>query len=214
MSITLEARGLECTRGERTLFRGVSFTLTAGGLLHVAGDNGSGKTTLLRILAGLGAVEAGEVLWRGEPLPAVRETYAHDLVYVGHSASLKDDLSALENLQVSMLLAGRAVKPQEARHALEAFGLEGCLGLPTRLLSQGQRRRAVLARLGLSSDAPLWILDEPFNALDKEAVLRLEALLTRHVDAGGMLVITTHQDAPITTRATQRLLLAGGEVTA
>jgi heme exporter protein A len=172
----LEARALECTRGDRTLFRDVSFTLANSGLLHVAGDNGSGKTTLLRILTGLGAAQAGEVLWCGEPLFSVRETYARDMVYVGHSAALKDDLSALENLHVSM--------------------------------SQGQRRRAVLARVALSADAPLWILDEPFNALDKEAVLHLEALLTCHVDAGGMLVITTHQDAPITTRATQRLVLA------
>ena len=103
----LEARALECTRGDRTLFRDVSFTLADGGLLHVAGDNGSGKTTLLRILTGLGAAEAGEVLWRGEPLSSVRETYARDMVYVGHSAALKDDLSALENLHVSMLLAGQ-----------------------------------------------------------------------------------------------------------
>jgi heme exporter protein A len=204
----LEARALECTRGDRTLFRDVSFTLANSGLLHVAGDNGSGKTTLLRILTGLGAAQAGEVLWCGEPLFSVRETYARDMVYVGHSAALKDDLSALENLHVSMLLAGLAVTPTVARRALAEFGLEECLGLPARLMSQGQRRRAVLARVALSADAPLWILDEPFNALDKEAVLHLEALLTCHVDAGGMLVITTHQDAPITTRATQRLVLA------
>lgn len=207
----LEARALECTRGERTLFSGVSFALGRGALLHVAGENGSGKTSLLRILAGLGIADAGEVLWRGEPVRGLREAYARELVYVGHAAALKDDLSAVENLCFAALLAGHGATPHAAREALAGFGLAACLDLPARLLSQGQRRRAVLARLALAADVLLWILDEPFNALDAAAVRFLEALLLQHVDQGGMVILTTHQDAPITARATQRIALAGSE---
>ena len=211
-TLSLEARALECIRGERTLFRDVSFALAAGGLMHVAGANGSGKTTLLRILTGLGVADAGDVLWCGEPLRAQRETFARELVYVGHAAALKDDLSAEENLLVACILAGRAVAPKAARDALTLFGLGECLRLPARLMSQGQRRRAVLARLALAHDAPLWILDEPFNALDVAAVALLEGLLIKHVEGGGIVILTTHQDAPITTRATTRLQLDAAEV--
>ena len=204
----LEARALECTRGERTLFSDVSFALAAGSLMHVAGTNGSGKTTLLRILTGLGLADAGEVLWRGAPVRTQRETLAHELLYVGHAAALKDDLSAEENLQVACVLAGCAVTPAAAQGALDAFGLAECRHLPARLMSQGQRRRAVLARLvplTMAQVAPLWILDEPFNALDTAAVSFLENLLVKHVDNGGVVILTTHQDAPITARATTRL---------
>ena len=159
------------------------------------------------LLTGLGAAEAGEVLWRGEPLSSVRETYARDMVYVGHSAALKDDLSALENLRVSMLLAGRAVTLAVARRALTEFGLEECLKLPARLMSQGQRRRAVLARVALSADAPLWILDEPFTALDVASVDRTRDLIVEHLADGGMVTLTTHQDVPITAPLTVPLEL-------
>ena len=211
-STLLEAHALECIRGERTLFRDVSFALAAGSLLHVAGANGSGKTTLLRILTGLGVADAGEVRWHGEMLRGQRESYARELVYVGHAAALKDDLTAEENLLLACILAGRAVAPKAACEALTLFGLGECLCLPARLMSQGQRRRAVLARLALAHDAPLWILDEPFNALDVAAVALLEGLLIKHVEGGGIVILTTHQDAPITTRATTRLQLDAAEV--
>ncbi len=201
----LEVSNLACTRGDRTLFRGVSFKLEAGGLLHVAGANGSGKTSLLRILCGLGVADAGEVRWRGEPIRALRETYSRDVVYLGHAAALKDDLSATENLQVTCLLAGAPVTHAVARDALVAFGLAACAHLPVRALSQGQKRRSALARLALSMRAPLWILDEPFSALDADAVRDLEQRVVAYLDGGGSAVFTTHQDAAISSRVTQRI---------
>ncbi len=204
----IDVRNLSCTRGERTLFRNVSFRLEAGGLLHVAGTNGSGKTSLLRILCGLGAADGGEVRWRGEPIVAQRETYGREVVYLGHAVALKDDLSATENLQVACLLAGRPVTPEVAREALVAFGLAACAHLPVRALSQGQKRRAALARLALSTHAPLWILDEPFSALDVDAVRDLEQRVVAYLDGGGSAIFTTHQDVAISARITQCLDLS------
>lgn len=199
----LEVKGLTCTRGDRTLFRHVSFKLEAGGLLHVAGANGSGKTSLLRILCGLGAVDAGEVRWRGEAIRALREGYWREVVYMGHANALKDDLSATENLLVACTLAGRPATDGRVRDALNAFGLAACLHLPVRALSQGQKRRSALARLTLSTSASLWILDEPFSALDVDAVNHLEQSILAYIDGGGSAIFTTHQDVGIGARITQ-----------
>ena len=201
----LEVEQLACTRGDRTLFRDVSFKLEARGLLHVAGANGSGKTTLLRVLCGLGASDEGEVRWRGEPIHALRESYWREMLYLGHANALKDDLTAAENLQVSCALAGRPVAADAVSAVLTAFGLAVCAHLPVRLLSQGQKRRAALARLALSVHVPLWILDEPFTALDVAAVKSLELLITGHVEGGGSVIFTTHQDAAFTSQVTQRV---------
>lgn len=201
----LEAIQLTCARGDRTLFRDVSFRLEAGGLLHVAGANGSGKTSLLRMLCGLGAVEAGEIRWRGEPIRALRESYWREVVYLGHANALKDDLSAVENLHIASTLAGRPIGDENVREALNAFGLAACLHLPVRALSQGQKRRSALARLALSKAAPLWILDEPFAALDVDAVVHLEQSILAYIDGGGSAIFTTHQDAAISARITQRV---------
>lgn len=201
----LEVNNLSCTRGERTLFRGVSFKLESHGLLHVAGTNGSGKTSLLRIVCGVGAADAGEVRWRGELTRALREAYWREVVYLGHANALKDDLSATENLRVACMLAGRAVTHHAARDALDSFGLAACAYLPVRALSQGQKRRSALARLALSSHLPLWILDEPFSALDVAAVDHLETLILAQVAGGGSVMFTTHQTAAISARITQCL---------
>ena len=205
----LEVSDLTCARGERTLFRAVSFKLESRGLLHVAGTNGSGKTSLLRILCGLGAadagLDAGEVRWRGESIRTLRETYWREVVYLGHANALKDDLSAPENLRIACTLAGRPATADAVRNALESFGLATCAHLPVRALSQGQKRRSALARLALSGQAPLWILDEPFSALDVAAVSHLETLILAHVTGGGSVIFTTHQTAAIDARITQRI---------
>jgi heme exporter protein A len=193
----LQAADLECVRGERVLFRGLSFELRAGELLRVAGANGSGKTSLLRILCGLLWPGAGQVLWRGEPVSALREEFWKELVYVGHANALKEELNPLENLEVALALQGSAVAPAQALEALRALGLAGCERLPARALSQGQRRRVSLARLEVSASLPLWILDEPFAALDADAVGRVRATLAAHVARGGMVIYTTHQDVAI-----------------
>lgn len=192
----LEASDLHCLRGGRTLFRGLSFSLQGGELLRIAGANGSGKTSLLKILCGLLAPEAGEVRWQGMPVRQLREEYSRNLVYLGHAPAVKDDLSATENLDVACTLAGRKVSPQQAAKALESYGLAAD-GMTVRRLSQGQRRRAALARLLLSADAPLWLLDEPFAALDTAAARFTEELIARHVGSGGTAVYTTHQEANI-----------------
>ena len=201
----LDVSNLACTRGDRTLFRGVSFKLEARGLLHVAGTNGSGKTSLLRILCGLGAADGGEVRWRGEAIQGLRESYWREVVYLGHANALQDDLSATENLQLACTLASRPAASAAASAALTAFGLAACSHLPVRALSQGQKRRSALARLALSTHAPLWLLDEPFSALDAAAVSHLEGLILAHIDGGGSVVFTTHQHAAIRARVTQRL---------
>ncbi len=206
---------LACTRGERTLFRDVSFQLEAHGLLHVAGTNGSGKTTLLRMVCGLGAPDAGGVHWRGVAIATLRESYWREVAYIGHANALKDDLSATENLLVATTLAGCATNRESAQQALVSFGLAACADLPVRALSQGQKRRSALARLALAGKQPLWILDEPFSALDGDAVSHLEKLITAHVAGGGSVIFTTHQLASISASITQRVDLdaVGGKRT-
>jgi heme exporter protein A len=192
----LEAAGLECERQKRVLFSGLSFALGAGELLRVAGENGSGKTSLLKILCGLLAPDGGEVRWRGTPIRHLREEYSRHLLYLGHAPAVKGDLGAAENLQIACTLAGLPAAPAAVQEALERYGLPGG-DAPVRKLSQGQRRRAALARLLLSESVPLWLLDEPFAALDAQAARLTEELIARHVARGAAVVYTTHQDANI-----------------
>ena len=195
----LETRELESTRGDAVLFKGLSFTLRPGALLRVTGANGSGKTSLLRALCGLLMPTAGEVRWNGGNIRALREEYWKHLAYVGHADALKDDLTVEENLTIACALAGLKVPASRARAAIERLGLAGRERMPVRALSQGQRRRAALARLAASEALPLWILDEPFAALDAAAVEQVQSLADEHLARGGMLVLTTHQEARIKT---------------
>ena len=194
----LEARALEATRGNVKLFSRLGFTLRPGALLRVTGANGSGKTSLLRALCGLLLPSAGEVRWNGESIRALREEYWKCLAYVGHANALKDDLTVEENLKVACALAGSSVAPAQLRQALDSFGLAGRERPPARALSQGQRRRAALARLAVSEALPLWILDEPFAALDAAAIERVQGLAGGHLARGGMVVLTSHQEVSIT----------------
>ena len=200
----LEAAELECERGTRRLFRGISFAVTAGELLRVAGANGSGKTSLLRILSGLASPSAGVVRWKGQPIGALREEYARELVYIGHAPAVKDDLTPSENLAIACRLAGRPAGGEALRAALGQLGVPE---LPVRKLSQGQRRRAALARLWVS-DAPLWLLDEPYSALDANGMAALNGRIGSHAAAGGAVVYTTHQEVGI--RSTQVVDLGAG----
>ena len=201
----LEAEALECIRGERLLFRDIGFRLTPGTLLQVEGPNGSGKSSLLRILAGLTLAESGEVRWCGRPIGRDRIGYASVLSYLGHRTGLKGELSPLENLAVAAALAGGAgLSPGEA---LERTGLSAQAELACRRLSAGQQRRAALARL-LVNPAPLWILDEPYTALDVHGIALVNDLVEAHLAAAGLVVLTSHQ--PVAVRAPDSLNLRLG----
>jgi heme exporter protein A len=202
----LEVRQLECRRGDRTLFSGLDFTVEGGTLLHVRGANGSGKTTLLRSLCGLFTADSGDIRWKGESTRSLGEDYRRELLYFGHLNGIKSDLTGIENLRVAATLDGDQVDESALWAALGRIGLTGFEDLPTRMLSQGQKKRVALARLILSN-APLWVLDEPFTALDVGAVDLLETLIAEHVAEGGLVVLTTHQEVGLTSGQVERLHL-------
>ncbi len=203
----LTAQGLACVRGDRLLFKDLGFVLEAGSLLYVLGENGSGKSSLLRMLCGLLMPEQGEILWAGKSIKSHAEQYLPNLKYLGHLNGLKDDLTALENLQMGARIAGQDVTATAALAALSAIGIARCANLPVRVLSQGQKRRVALAALWLSR-SPLWILDEPFAALDVAATEVLAARISEHLAAGGMTILTSHQDVPIMAKSTVSLSLS------
>jgi heme exporter protein A len=188
----LETRDLACERGGKTLFEGLNLSVSPGQSLHLQGDNGSGKTSLLRLLCGLAVPLVGQVLWAGQPTTQAREDFLRDMLYLGHALALKEGLSALENLHFAAALSGQPWVPDAAVQALYQMGLRGREHLPLQILSQGQKRRVALARLGLSP-ARLWLLDEPFVALDSAACGVLQGLMQTHVTRGGMVVFTSHQ---------------------
>jgi heme exporter protein A len=193
----LQILEVACVRGERTLFNGLTCALEKGSLLRVTGPNGSGKTSLLRILCGLAAPAGGEVRWDGESVRRMREEYSRQLVYLGHANAVKDDLTARENLAIACALNGCHATADVLFGALREMGIERYAELPARFLSQGQRRRVGLARLVVASAVPLWILDEPFNALDQRAVARLQDMMGAHVVGGGIVIFTSHQEVAI-----------------
>lgn len=205
----LEVSNLECVRGDRRLFAGMSFSVKPGELLHVQGANGSGKTSLLRMVCGLVAPVQGDICWGGENIRTLREDYFREMTYLGHLSGIKEDLTALENLRILMGLAGgdgaAAVDEGTLVTALDQMGLAGREDLPAKVLSQGQKRRVALARLVLCGLAPhktrLWILDEPFTALDVAAIAVVQALLSQHLHNGGMIILTTHQDLDVLSKA-------------
>jgi len=198
----LSADDIECVRGTRRLFSGVSFELDRGECLLVQGPNGSGKTSLLRILCGLARPERGRVLWNREPIAAIADDYRDAFLYCGHANALKDDLTPSENLRALAAIAGRPADGASAIAALEALGVAPLDALPVRALSQGQKRRVALARLALAARR-LWILDEPLNSLDADAARTLAALVDEHLERGGIAVLTSHQ--PIELRTTVRV---------
>ena len=193
---SLRANALTCVRGERTLFTGLDLEVSAGEWLHVRGENGIGKTSLLRLLSGLTKPAAGEIFWNEQLISADPSEYHRNLLFLGHRDSLKEDLTALENLSIATALDGIAVSEEEILLALHRFGLRGREDLPVNCLSAGQKRRVLLARL-LLRQAKLWILDEPFNALDVRAVEMLSELILEHIASGGMAIMTSHQEIPM-----------------
>jgi heme exporter protein A len=208
--MTSEAQGLcvervHVWRGDRHVLKGVSVELAPRGLVHVTGPNGAGKTTLLRVACGLLRPEQGRVVWFGTPIAGVRAEYQGALAYAAHEPALKGDLTALENLRF-MIGLKRRVTLRELRPALDRAGVAACADLPVRVLSAGQRRRVVMARL-LASRASLWLLDEPFSNLDAAGAQLLATLLAEHLDNGGMALVVAHHDLSLAN--VRRLELAG-----
>ncbi|QKM65734.1 cytochrome c biogenesis heme-transporting ATPase CcmA [Polynucleobacter tropicus] len=195
-SLSLSVRSLTCVRGERTLFTNLDLQVTSGEWLHIRGENGIGKTSLLRILAGLSKPATGEILWGNQSIFEDPSQYHRDLLFLGHRDSLKEDLTAFENLSIATALDGVAVSDKEILQSLHRFGLRGREELPVNCLSAGQKRRVLLARL-LLRKAKLWILDEPFNALDVNAVEMLSKLIAEHIANDGIAILTSHQTISI-----------------
>lgn len=194
--MSLEVINLQCIRGDKELFSELSFALKSQQLMRIEGQNGTGKTTLLRTLCGLYQPDQGEVLWFNQSIKKQDEEYLKELFFLGHNNAIKADLNALENLRVNTALAGNKYSDDELLQALDDIGLFGSEYKPTAHLSQGQKRRVALAAL-LLSKAKLWILDEPFVALDGFAVKLLQDVIAKHVESDGMVILTTHQEVPL-----------------
>lgn len=203
LPLMLEGIDLACYRGEIALFEHLDLRVHAGEALRIEGANGAGKTSLLRILAGLSRPDEGRVEWSGIDVHARPLGFNAVLGFLGHLLGLKQDLSIEENLRMMTALRGQGLDPVAFTEALDQVGLSDRQDLRVRQLSQGQRQRTALAALMLSGSL-IWILDEPFTALDRTGIAWVESLLDRHLDQGGMAILTSHQ--PVSTRSRVRSL--------
>jgi heme exporter protein A len=187
---------LGCSKGGRELFKNVDCVLEAGSWLYVAGANGVGKTSLLRMVCGLASIDSGDILWNGSSIHAQGEAYHQDLCYLGHLNALQESMTVDENLSFRAALGGVASDPAQNQQVLTRFGLRGRGRQLVRHLSQGQKRRVALSRLAMSA-ARLWVLDEPYVAMDEAGIRLLADLIADHLRSGGLAVLTSHQRVPI-----------------
>lgn len=188
----LTAESLACRRGDRLLIHGLQLKLKAGQIVWLRGSNGRGKTSLLRVLAGLSPPDAGQLAWHGRPWKAAREDAAHGTLYLAHANALKDDLTATEALSFLARVHGQQADAAHITEALRMLQMANRRDAAVRTLSQGQRRRVALARLLLAPRKPLWLLDEPYDALDAEGCKLLDDVLAAHARTGGTVLLTSH----------------------
>ncbi len=209
LSPLLTTENLCCERDSRVLVDGLNLSIEPGHIYQVEGPNGSGKTTLLRVLCGLSSRYTGEILWRGQPINRVKSAFHSQLLYLGHSSGVKAALSPRENLQWHAALSG--IKGEQANTAimtaLDKVGLYGYEDAACFTLSAGQQRRVGIARLFLGS-AALWVLDEPFTAIDRQGVAELESWVAEYAAKGGTVILTTHHELNIDA-SIQRIRLGG-----
>jgi len=201
----LDVINIECTRGDRSLFRAVTFSVQPGQLLHIAGRNGAGKTTLLRTICGLTRPAHGEIRWNREPIRKLGNEYFRALAFVGHSNGTQGELTCIENLRAATDLH-RPVTEDEIAEAMAQVGLSAYLHMPAKVLSQGQKRRLALTRL-LLLDKKLWVLDEPFSALDTDSVANMDRVIGKHIEAQGMVILTSHQTVTVSAATVNRVIL-------
>ncbi len=187
------------------MFQGLSFSLRAGEFLHIQGANGSGKTTLLRTLCGLSMPMEGEIRWHGSAINTLQEDYRRELCYVGHHNGIQGEFTTAENLAWHQGLAGDT-GGISIPEVLVQLGLAAVSHLPTKLLSQGQKRRLALARF-LIEHKPLWIMDEPITALDVSSASLMNTIFDAHLDRGGLIVLTSHQQVGLATHPVRSLSL-------
>ncbi len=197
----LAASGLACRRGDRLLFKDLDFALRPGQICWVRGRNGQGKTSLLRLLAGLATPAQGEITWGGVRLREAGADFQSRLVYLAHANALKEDLTVTESLRFLDRLHGRDTPAAGIADALKRLNLHGRRDAPVRTLSQGQRRRVALARLLVEPRASLWVLDEPYDALDADGIAILDEVLSAHAGRGGSVVLTSHLPLNVTKPA-------------
>ncbi len=205
LSAQFSAEDLTCIRQDRCLFEGLSFSLNSGEILQVEGPNGAGKSSLLRILAGFLHADHGQLQWKQQTIAKVEHEFLSDLLFIGHKAGINPYLSALENIEFWLQLHA----PESTTDVFELLGRLGLVGLediPISQLSAGQQRKVALARLWLTP-AKLWILDEPFTAIDKKGVIGLQKRFAQHLEADGMIILTTHQDLTEHFDSLQRIRL-------
>ena len=188
----LHIKSVTCIKQDRCLFADLNFRLKSGQIMQLAGPNGAGKTSLLRIIAGFSAPDEGQVMWHGESIAKNYDEFARELLFIGHKTGVNNQLSAIENLRFWLQIQGYNTD-QDLYSLLAKIGLVGLEDVPVRTLSAGQQRRVALIRLWLN-DAKLWVLDEPFTALDKAGVAFLQQRFLAHLEQGGAILLTTHQD--------------------
>ena len=190
-SSLLECKALACERDGRILFEQLDLAIGAGDVVQIEGPNGCGKTTLLRVLTTLLPDYMGDITWRGQSIRRNRRDYLANVLFIGHLPGVKHTLTPRENLAFLTGLA-QEVSVTEIDEALAKVGLYGYEDMPGHQLSAGQLRRIALARLYLST-AQVWVLDEPYTAIDKQGVANLESLFMAHAASGGCVIMTTHQ---------------------
>jgi len=205
-ALSLRFSKLGCVKGGRQLFSDIDCEVKAGQWLYVTGANGVGKTSLLRMVCGLASVESGSILWNEVPIQKQAENYRQALCYLGHLNALQESMTVDENLRFTSALAGSAPGREQRLAVLARFGLRGRSQQLVRHLSQGQKRRVALSRL-VMSPARLWILDEPYVAMDEAGIQLLADLIGSHLEQGGMAVLTSHQKVAIRNIPAQLLEL-------
>jgi heme exporter protein A len=206
MTLSLHIQNVQLERGGRTLFPSLTVSAQAGTLLYVRGANGAGKTTLLRALAGLASPSNGDIAWHQD---GTATAAAAATTFIGHGNAMNDALSVIENLSYAAALAGQIYRPVFVGAALEQLGIFNLALRRVGTLSQGQRKRASLARLLLREQpgSRAWLLDEPFVALDADTQKMLEQLIAAELKAGAIVVLTSHQEFTIDSARTAEVLL-------